>query len=108
MKNFFITVETTYPNLRSAKNLGKILLTKKLAACVQFFPIESMYFWEGKLQNEREILVKIKSKNSLFFDIEKEIKKHHSYKIPQIISSQINQGSEAYLNWLNSAMKNRK
>jgi len=97
-----ILVETTYPNLRSAKNLAKILLSKNLAACVQFCEIKSMYFWRNKLQNDREILLRIKTKNSLYPAVEKIIQEHHSYEIPQIFSTQIDQGSMAYLNWLDS------
>ncbi len=102
MKNKFIVIETTYPNLREAKNLGKILLSKKLAACIQFVKVESCYIWEEKIQNDREILVRIKTKNSLYSQIEKTIKESHSYKIPQIFSIQINQGSTAYFSWIDS------
>lgn len=100
-----ILIETTYPNLRAAKNLGKILLEEKLAACVQFFEIKSLYEWQKKIRNDREILVRIKSKNSLYPEIEKIIHQHHSYEIPQIFSTQINQGSEAYLNWVEKSTK---
>jgi periplasmic divalent cation tolerance protein len=98
--NKIILVETTCKNLRAAKNLGKILLEQKLAACVQYFEIKSSYFWEGKIQNDSEILVRIKSKKSLYLEIEKTIKNHHSYEIPQIFSIELNQGSEAYFNWV--------
>jgi periplasmic divalent cation tolerance protein len=108
MPKKFIIVETTYPNLASAKKLGKLLLEKKLAACVQFLPIKSMYFWQGKIENSSEILVLIKSENSLYNEIEKTIKEHHTYEIPQILCSLINQGSMAYLKWIESKLENRK
>lgn len=108
MKEKFIIIETTYPNLKGAKNLGEILLTKKLAACVHFMPIESAYFWEGKIENSSEILVKIKTKNSHYKAIEKVIKEHHEYEIPQIISTQINQGSAPYLKWIAANCTKRK
>ncbi len=97
----FIIIETTYPNLNSAKELGKILLKNKLAACISFSEVESMYFWQEKLCNEREILVKIKTKQSSYQKIEEIIKNHHSYKIPQIIALPIKKGYRPYLNWLN-------
>ncbi len=104
----FIIIETTYPNLASAKKLGEILLTKKLAACVQFFSINSMYCWEKKIEKNREILVSIKSANSLYPEIEKIIKEHHSYEIPQILVNSLNQGSKPYFDWIDSNLKRGK
>ena len=108
MKEKFIIIETTYPNLAKAKNLAKILLTQKLAACVQFLPIKSMYFWEEKIATSSEILVSIKSKNSFYKLIEKTIKEHHDYEIPQILCIDVNQGSAPYLKWIASKMDRRK
>jgi periplasmic divalent cation tolerance protein len=112
MKNKFVAIKTTYPNSAKgktlAKNLAKVLLNQKLAACVQFLPIESVYVWEGKIKNEHEILVSIKSKNSLYKKIEKTIKEHHIYEIPQIFSTQIDRGLMPYLNWIDSITQKRK
>jgi len=96
----FIIIETTYPNLEQAKNLAKILLSENFAACVHFQPIESMYIWKGKLENDAEILVRIKSKKSFFDEIEKIIKKHHGYMLPEIISINIDEVEEKYGQWL--------
>ena len=108
MKEKFIIIETTYPNLAKAKNLAKILLTQKLAACVQFLPIKSMYFWEEKICRDLEILVTIKTKSELYSSIEKIILKNHCYKIPQIIANTLNQGFQPYLSWIDSNTKNAK
>jgi len=102
----FIIIETTYPNLEQAKNLAKILLTENFAACVNFYTIESMYIWQGKLENNPEILIRIKSKKSFFDEIEKIIKKHHGYMLPEIISINIDEVEEKYGEWLqNVALK---
>lgn len=108
MKEKFITIETTYPNLPAAKKLAKILLEKELAACIQFSTIKTMYLWQEKVENGSEILVKIKSKNSLYKEIEKIIKDNHIYEIPQILSSFIDQGFAPYLDWIDSNTKDRK
>lgn len=108
MKEKFITIETTYPNLTESKKLAKLLLEKRLAACVQFTTIKSMYLWQGKIENSTEILVKIKSKNSLYKEIEKIIKGNHIYEIPQILSSFVDQGFAPYLDWIDSSTKDRK
>ena len=106
MKNMkvdeFLIIKTTYPNLRDSKKLAKILLGKKLAACVQFSKIESSYFWEGKIVNDKEILVSIKTKAELYLKIEKIIQKNHSYKVPQILGITIDKAHPAYLNWIES------
>lgn len=67
---------------------------------MQYFEIKSSYFWEGKIQNDSEILLRIKSKKSLYLEIEKTIKNNHFYKIPQISSIELNQGSTAYFDWV--------
>lgn len=108
MKEKFIIIETTYPNLAKAKNLAKILLTQKLAACVQFLPIKGMYFWEEKMIEDSEILVSIKTKNSFYKLIEKTIKEHHDYKIPQILCHQVDQGFAPYLKWIDSNLDSPK
>jgi periplasmic divalent cation tolerance protein len=101
----FILIETTLPNLRLAKNLGKVLLEEKLAACVQFCEVKSSYLWMNKIENSREILLKIKTKKSLYFEVEKTIKKHHPYEIPQIFSVQIETGSRPYFDWIEKSTK---
>lgn len=101
----FIVIETTYPNFSQARNLAKILLAEKLAACVHFSKIKSSFCWKKKIQNESEILVTIKTKNSLYKTVEKVITKNHPYKIPQIISTVIKYGSKPYLDWINSETK---
>ena len=53
MKTKFLIIKTTYPKMDGAKKLAKILLTKKLAACVQFSKIESLYSWENKILQEK-------------------------------------------------------
>lgn len=102
MKDTFIIIETTYPNLEAAKILATTLLQKKISPCVHFHPINSTYIWEGVVENGEEILVRIKSNLSHYSHIEKLIKETHSYENPEIIATEIIQGSKTYLNWLNS------
>ncbi len=108
MKEKFILIETTYPNLPSAKKLAHKLLKQNLAACVHFFEIKSNYFWDKKIVSEKEILVRIKSAKSLFKKIEETIKKLHDYKTPEIIATDISKGSSSYLDWVNSSLKKAK
>ena len=100
-----ISIETTYPNLKEAKDLSKALLDKSLASCVQFTNIESSYIWKGEVENSKEILVTIKTKKELFEEIEKIIKNHHQYDTVQIISKNIDNASSDYFDWIKSSLK---
>jgi periplasmic divalent cation tolerance protein len=102
MKDKFIIISTTYPNLDQAKNLAKILLEKKLAACLQFCQVESIYNWQEKVTENSEILVTIKTIELFYDKIEKIITEDHEYEVPEIISIPINQGSNKYLSWIRS------
>lgn len=106
-KENFIIVETTCSNMSLAKKLAKILLEEKLAACIHLQKMISLYFWEEKLENDQEVLLSIKTKNSKFLRIEKTIKKHHEYKLPQIIAIPIIKGSKDYLSWIDTNLQGK-
>jgi len=96
----FVVVLVTVPYDKSKKIIN-LLLTKKLAACVnKIKTIESFYWWENKICNDKETLLVIKTKKILFEKIVKEIKKVHPYKVPEIISIEINNGNKEYLDWI--------
>lgn len=102
MKNEFIIIKTTYPNIKSAQKLAEHLLQAKLAACIQLTKINSIYSWQNKIENSEEISLSIKTKKSNYKKIEKVILKNHDYEVPQIFSIKIDQGFESYLNWIDS------
>ncbi len=106
MKNKFVIIETTLPNSATAKKLAKILLQENLATCIQLTPTSSSYIWQKKIKNSSEILLSIKSKKSLYKQIEKAILKQHPYELPQILAIEINQGFKPYLEWIESNLKN--
>ena len=96
----FCLITTTCPDEQSAKVISHLLLEEKLAACIQMQTIQSFYHWEGKMCESREQLLLIKTRSSLFQKIEALILKHHPYTTPQLIQIPIEQGFEAYLNWI--------
>ncbi len=101
MENKYIQVHSTVKNIKEAEEIAKILVDKKLAACVQIVgPIKSIYKWKGKLEKSREYLCLIKSASSKKERIIREIKKVHSYKVPEIVVVPIIGGSPDYLEWL--------
>lgn len=84
-----------------AGRIARTLLEDKLVACVNIHPgIRSLYWWEGKIQDEGEAMMVIKTKRELFGKIVKKVKEIHSYAIPEIIALPIIEGSENYLKWI--------
>ncbi|MBK6548501.1 MAG: divalent-cation tolerance protein CutA [Arcobacter sp.] len=95
-----VIVQTTTSNKEEAKNIAKILIQDKLAACVQLKDIESLYNWDGKLCCERETLLSIKTKKELFSKVKSKILELHSYDTPEIIELDISNISEDYLKFI--------
>ena len=94
-----ILIYTTCKDMKEAKKIAKHLLNKKLVACINTFPISSMYKWKGKLESEKEIAMILKS-NKSFKSIEKEIKKIGSYDIPCIIELDVENTNKEFERWV--------
>jgi periplasmic divalent cation tolerance protein len=91
---------TTAPTREEAEKLAKLLIEEKLAACVQLLPIESFYVWQGKTQNEPEILLLIKTRTALFETAIARIKAVHSYTVPEIVATPFSAGFAGYFSWI--------
>ena len=98
-------VLVTAANLSEAETIATQLVEAKLAACVNFMPIESVYLWEGKVNRDREYQLIIKTDLSKFERLADKIKTLHSYEVPEIIAFPIVAGSQTYLGWLTSSLK---
>ena len=93
---------TTTPDREEAAKIAKLLIDEKLAACVQLLPIESFYVWQGKTQNEAEILLLVKTRSALFEPAIARIKAVHSYSVPEIVAMPFAAGFAGYLDWIDS------
>ncbi|RDU64863.1 divalent-cation tolerance protein CutA [Helicobacter sp. MIT 14-3879] len=93
-------VITTTNNIDNARKLSKVLLKKRLAACIQQSKIKSYYIWQNKNIKDKEILLILKTKKNKLKDIKKIFKKYHNYKVPEFISIKIDNVSSSYLKWL--------
>ena len=93
---------TTTPNREEAAKIAKLLIDEKLAACVQLLPIESFYVWQGKTQNEAEILLLVKTRYALFDAAIIRIKSVHSYTVPEIVAMPFTAGFTGYLDWIDN------
>src|SRR5437764_14948939 len=91
---------TTAPTREEAASIAKLLIDEKLAACVQLLPIESFYLWQGKTQNEAEVLLLVKTRASLFEQAIARIKAVHSYSVPEIVAMPFTAGFAGYFQWI--------
>ncbi len=106
MEEDFIQVFVTIDDEDDAEEIAGSLVSKKLAACVQITsPIESTYTWKGEAERSKEWMLMIKSKASLFDELEKEVKQLHPYETPEIITHKILMGNEDYLEWMDKNLK---
>lgn len=99
-----LLVQTTYP-LEGYQEFISSIIKKDFVSCIQAYKISSIYFWEGKWQNEEEMLISFKTKKKLFKKLKKEILKNHIYEIPQIIALKAKKVDKNYNKWHKNAIK---
>lgn len=86
-----------------ASRLGHALLVRKLCACVNILPqIESMYWWSGKIEQNKEAVLLIKTDETMYESVEQLILSKHSYEKPAIFAIPVSRVEPAYLNWINT------
>ncbi|MCM8824491.1 MAG: divalent-cation tolerance protein CutA [Candidatus Omnitrophica bacterium] len=94
-----LVVLVTIPR-KKAKFLAKKLLEKRLCACVNITNVESFFWWKDKIEEEKESLLIIKTKENIYPRLEKTIKTNHPYTVPEIIAIKIDKINKSYLQWL--------
>lgn len=93
-------------NLEEGKKVARGLLEKHLIACASFIPhVESIYRWQGNIEEAKEVKVLLKTKKEFFNDIRDYILKHGSYQVPEISSIVVDMANPAYLKWLEEEIK---
>jgi len=96
----------TAPNEQEAKSLAGKLVERKLAACVNMIPgIKSVYNWEGKIEEDQEVLMMVKTRKGLLKDLTEFVAVTHSYTVPETIAAPLIGGNAAYLQWLKENTK---
>lgn len=94
-------VLTTCGSEEEADRIAHYLVENRLAACVNVIPrIKSIYRWQGKVESSEERLLVVKTTAEQFTQIQDAIKELHSYELPECIAIAINDGSAAYLEWV--------
>jgi periplasmic divalent cation tolerance protein len=102
----FIFVYVTCKDRAEALNVGKAVVEARLAACANIIDgMESIYWWNGELQVEKEAILIMKSRRDLFEELTEKVKSKHSYQVPCVVALPIEQGNQDYLNWLMTETK---
>ncbi|XP_075939108.1 protein CutA homolog [Anarhichas minor] len=95
----------TCPNDTVAKDLARAIVEKKLAACVNIVPaITSVYEWQGKIEEDSEVLLMIKTRSSKVPALAEYVRSNHPYEVAEVISLPIEQGNPPYLKWIGDAV----
>lgn len=91
----------TFSTLEEARKACLTLVERKFAACANILPAHtSIYEWEGKVLEHQEVAVIFKTPADRVYDLISEIKLHHSYKEPCIVTWKLDGGSPSFLNWV--------
>ncbi len=103
----FILVFITTPSKETAQKIAGRLVDDGLAACVNILdPIQSIYMWQGKKNNDAEVLLIVKSRAALFQDqLVPAVRSIHPYQVPEIIAVPLLMGSQDYLRWMDETIR---
>ena len=95
-----IMIVSTYPDEKSISKVANLVVTRKLAACVNYTKINSVYIWKGKTEDTIEYLALFKTTKNAKQKLKKEIASSHPYEVPEIVELQMDDVSPSYLKWL--------
>ncbi|MDH4028409.1 MAG: divalent-cation tolerance protein CutA [Nitrospirota bacterium] len=91
----------TAPNEDEAAAIARVLVETRLAACVNIIRnVRSVYAWQGKIEDDAEVIMIAKTRKGLFDALAKKVRELHTYKVPEIIALPVVAGSEDYLKWI--------
>jgi periplasmic divalent cation tolerance protein len=100
MSETYCVILTTTGSHEEADRIADLLVSRRLAACVQVMDVASTYIWEGRLQKQAECLLLIKTARGLYKQVEAAIVANHSYHVPEIVQLPIFEGLDRYLGWI--------
>jgi len=108
MKRRHVVIFITCATRGEARRIAKALVAKRLAACANIVPgIESLFRWKGRIDRATEVLVIVKTRAGHFKRVEEEVKRLHSYEVPEIVMIPITEGSAPYLDWIDSSVSSK-
>jgi periplasmic divalent cation tolerance protein len=84
-----------------AAAIARALVGERLAACVNILgPVRSIYRWRDAVEDEREYLLIIKTRATLYMKVEERVRELHTYEVPEVLSLHADRGSPRYIQWL--------
>ena len=95
-----VIIVSTFPSKQSVTSIAKLLVKKKLTACVNITKISSIYTWKGKIENQNEYLALFKTTKKNQSVLKKELKKLHPYDVPEIAEINVESVNQQYMKWL--------
>ncbi|MBU0709919.1 MAG: divalent-cation tolerance protein CutA [Candidatus Omnitrophica bacterium] len=102
----YVVIFITAANKKEAKLIARQLIKDKLAACVNVLDkVESLFWWQGKVDSAKEVLLIVKSKKEKLKKIIKTVKSLHSYQVPEVIALPIVGGFGPYLRWIDESVR---
>ncbi|MCL4400005.1 divalent-cation tolerance protein CutA [Patescibacteria group bacterium] len=99
-----VLIYSTCGSAEEARNLSKLIIERKIAACVNTWPIESCYTWEGAVKCESEYALLIKTNESKVQDVEDLILKNHTYSTPLVAVVDVRRLNRAYKEWMTTVV----
>jgi periplasmic divalent cation tolerance protein len=94
-------VLTTVADRAAGTALARVLLERRLAACVTVgAPVDSLYHWRGRIETATELPLTIKTRAALYQQVEAAIRELHDYEVPEIVAVPVIHGSDSYIGWL--------
>jgi periplasmic divalent cation tolerance protein len=92
---------TTTGSEEQALSIARALVSEQLAACVNIIgPIRSVYRWHDAIEDEREYLLLIKTRATLYMEVERRVRELHTYEVPEVLALSLDRGSPPYIKWL--------
>ena len=102
----YLFILITVPDRERAEVIAQTLVQERWAACVNILPsVHSIFFWQGAIQQEEELLLLVKSRRDLFPSLAARVKELHPYTVPEIIGLPILEGWEDYLRWVKESTR---
>jgi periplasmic divalent cation tolerance protein len=102
----YASVYATFGSEYDAAKIGRELVKARLAACVNYFPVKSIYRWKEEIEDSEETAMIVKTRSDLVDDLIKKVKYLHPYEVSCIVSMSIEKGNPEYLEWIRESTEN--